>query len=93
MTVKTLLKKHKRAVKGVDDTKLPFDELTHSLDPQKITLWEKDEKIAMELRGEHLNIYQLKIDKGEFASIFLSKLMTNSHMFWIMKPQQWLRFD
>ncbi|KAG1838545.1 hypothetical protein DFJ58DRAFT_733798 [Suillus subalutaceus] len=61
--VKTLLKKYKRAVKGVNDTKLPFDELTCSLDPQKIALWEKDEKITMELRGEHLDIYQLKIDK------------------------------
>jgi hypothetical protein len=63
--VKTLLKKHKRAVKGVMDTKLPFDELTHSLDPQKIARWKKDEKKAMKKRGEHLDIYQLKIDKGK----------------------------
>ncbi|KAG1838555.1 hypothetical protein F4604DRAFT_1572198 [Suillus subluteus] len=62
--VRTLLKKHKRAVKGIDDTKLPFDELTHTLDPEKIAIWEKDEKMAMELRGDHLDIYQLKIDKA-----------------------------
>ncbi|KAG1830726.1 hypothetical protein DFJ58DRAFT_671542 [Suillus subalutaceus] len=78
--VKTLLKKYKCAVKGVNDTKITFDELTCSLDPQKIALWEKDEKIAMELRGEHLDIYQLKIDKGKFPSIPLSNLMTNSHI-------------
>ncbi|KAG1841050.1 hypothetical protein F4604DRAFT_1690502 [Suillus subluteus] len=67
--IKTLLKKYKCAVKGVNDTKLPFDELACSLDPQKIALWEKDEKITMELQGEHLDIYQLKIDKGRPGSV------------------------
>ncbi|KAG1743586.1 uncharacterized protein EDB91DRAFT_1080989 [Suillus paluster] len=68
-TVKTLIKKHTRAVKGVRDTKLPFDELTHSLDCNKIMAWERDEKLAMEKRGEHLDIYQLKIDKGKSGTV------------------------
>jgi hypothetical protein len=63
--VKTLLKKYKRAKKGVDDTKVPFKELTHSLEFSKVSSWEKDEKEAMEQCGEYLDIYQLKIDKGK----------------------------
>jgi hypothetical protein len=70
-TVKTLLKKYKRAIKGISDTKPPFDELTHSLDDEKIAIWENDEKKAMEERGEYLDIYQLKIDQGN-SSLLLS---------------------
>ncbi|KAG2108111.1 hypothetical protein BD769DRAFT_1366002, partial [Suillus cothurnatus] len=62
--VKTLLKKHKRAIKGISDTKPPFDELTHSLDVEKIAIWENDEKKAMEKRDKYLDIYQLKIDQA-----------------------------
>ncbi|KAG1720096.1 hypothetical protein EDB19DRAFT_1966009 [Suillus lakei] len=62
--VKTLLKKHKRAIKGISNTKPPFDELTCSLDNEKIAIWENDEKKAMEERGEYLDIYQLKINQG-----------------------------
>ncbi|KAG1718382.1 uncharacterized protein EDB91DRAFT_1090084 [Suillus paluster] len=47
-TVKTLLKKHKRAIKGISDTKPPFDELTHSLDDEKNCHMGNDEKKAME---------------------------------------------
>ncbi|KIK31764.1 hypothetical protein CY34DRAFT_36943, partial [Suillus luteus UH-Slu-Lm8-n1] len=62
--VKTLLQKYKRAIKGIDDTRVPFEELTCSLDVSKVSSWEKDEKQAMDQRGEHLDIYQLKIDKA-----------------------------
>jgi hypothetical protein len=62
------LKKHKRAVKGVLDTKPPFDELSLSLDPTKIAAWELDEKTAMKQRGEYLDIYQLRIDQGQIHS-------------------------
>ena len=73
-SVKTLLHKYKRAIKGIDDTRVPFEELTCSLDVSKVSSWEKDEKQAMDQHGEHLDIYQLKIDKGKcfggsFASI------------------------
>ncbi|OJA15723.1 hypothetical protein AZE42_13710, partial [Rhizopogon vesiculosus] len=72
-TVKTLIKKHAHAVKGVKDTKLPFDELNRSLDSNKIIAWKRDEKLAMEKRGEYLDMYQLKIDKAPtMAEIRLS---------------------
>lgn len=63
--MKTLLKKYKRALKGVDDTKSPFDELTQSLDSGKISMWRIDEEKAMEQRGEYLDIYQLQMNKGK----------------------------
>ncbi|KAG1778007.1 hypothetical protein EV702DRAFT_968763, partial [Suillus placidus] len=62
--VKTLLRKHKRAYKGIDDTKVPFEEPTRSLDVNKVSLWESDQKRATEQRGEHLDIYNLKIDRA-----------------------------
>ncbi|KAG1863081.1 hypothetical protein F4604DRAFT_1587244, partial [Suillus subluteus] len=62
--IKTLLQKYKHANKGIDDTKVPFEELTSSLEVSKVSSWEKDETQAMEQRGEHLDIYQLKIDKA-----------------------------
>ncbi|KAG1820802.1 hypothetical protein EV424DRAFT_1347050 [Suillus variegatus] len=65
---KKWLELHKCAVKGISDTKFPFNELTHSLDPEKIAIWEKDKKMAMEVRGEYLDIYQLKIGKKSETS-------------------------
>jgi hypothetical protein len=59
------LKKCKRAKKGVDDTKVLFKELTRSLEFSKVSLWEKDEKEAMEQHREYLDIYWLTIDKGK----------------------------
>ncbi|KAG1809366.1 uncharacterized protein BJ212DRAFT_1484485 [Suillus subaureus] len=62
--MKTLLTKYKRALKGVDETKSPFDELSQSLNPEKILMWEIDEKKAVEECGEYLDIYQLQINKA-----------------------------
>ncbi|KAG1856334.1 hypothetical protein DFJ58DRAFT_727166 [Suillus subalutaceus] len=63
--VKTLLQKYKHAKKGIDDTKVPFEKLTCALEVSKVLSWEKDEKQAMDQCREHLDIYQLKIDKGK----------------------------
>ncbi|KAG1764090.1 hypothetical protein EV702DRAFT_1051462 [Suillus placidus] len=72
--VKTLLQKYKRANKGIDDTKVPFEELTSSLEVSKVSSWEKDETRAMEQHGEHLDIYQLKIDKAPTVAEIRLKL-------------------
>ncbi|KAG1870789.1 hypothetical protein F4604DRAFT_1681664 [Suillus subluteus] len=61
--VLTLLQKYKHAKKGIDDTKVPFEKLTCSLEVSKVLSWEKDEKQAMDQCKEHLDIYQLNIDK------------------------------
>ncbi|KAG2070067.1 hypothetical protein BDR04DRAFT_1118593 [Suillus decipiens] len=70
--MKTLLTKYKQALKGVDQTKPSFDELTQSLDPGKILMWEIDEQKAMEEHGEYLDIYQLQMNKAlTMAEIYL----------------------
>ncbi|KAG2138966.1 hypothetical protein DEU56DRAFT_755684 [Suillus clintonianus] len=63
--IKMLLQKYKCLNKGIADTKVPFEELTSSLEVSKVSSWEKDETQVMEQRGEHLDIIQLKIDKGK----------------------------
>jgi hypothetical protein len=73
-SVKTLLQKYKRAIKGINDTRVPFEELTCSLDASKVSSWEKDEKKAMDQHGEHLDIYQIKVSNQKFFKLLL--LMT-----------------
>ncbi|KAG2361361.1 hypothetical protein BDR07DRAFT_1485939 [Suillus spraguei] len=62
--VKMLLQKYKCANKGINDTKVPFEELTSSLEFNQVSSWEKDEKQAIEQCGEYLDIYHLNIDKA-----------------------------
>jgi len=77
ITVKTLLRKHKAATAGVESMKGPFNELSSSLDFDKLKLWtEKAEKADNE-RGEALDVYNLQMDKGwsslvskNFGSLF-----------------------
>ncbi|KAG2063991.1 hypothetical protein BDR04DRAFT_1122871 [Suillus decipiens] len=46
--IKMLLQKYKHANKGINDTKVPFEELTSSLEFSQVSSWEKDEKQAIE---------------------------------------------
>jgi len=67
--VGTLLKKFKRAEKGLDETALAYDGLADSLDAQSVREWKQQERQAMEERGDLLRIYDLKLEKGKFWSI------------------------
>jgi hypothetical protein len=69
LAVKALCKKHKAACNGVEATKGPFEELTASLDDHKVRVWMKAAERADCVRGEALDIYTLKMDKG-IAFIF-----------------------
>ena len=40
-----------------------FEQLSDSLDASLIQEWTAQERIAMEKHGEHLNIYQVRLDK------------------------------
>jgi hypothetical protein len=64
MIVKTLLRKHKAASNGVELMKIPFEDLSSTLDPDKLKLWTKKAKKADNERGEALDIYSLQMDKG-----------------------------
>ena len=69
--VKTLCKKHKAASDGVEATRGPFQELTNSLDDCKVSAWTKEAERADHERGEALDIYALKMDKGGYFHIQL----------------------
>jgi hypothetical protein len=49
-----LLKKYKRAQKGLATTRKAYHSLQKSLDPVKIRAWKKQEEEAMRDRGEKL---------------------------------------
>jgi hypothetical protein len=67
--VGTLLKKFKCAEKGLAETALVYDGLADSLDAQSVREWKQQERQAMEERGDLLQIYDLKLEKGKFWSI------------------------
>jgi hypothetical protein len=48
----------------VEATRGPFEELTASLDDDKVRTWTKEAERADCERGEALDIYTLKMDKG-----------------------------
>jgi hypothetical protein len=64
MAVKTLLQKHKAASNGVKFMKVPFEELSCTLDADKLRLWTEEAENTDNERGEALDIYNLKMDKG-----------------------------
>ena len=42
----------------------PFKELSSTLDANKLKLWTKEAEKANNKRGEALDVYNLKMDKG-----------------------------
>ena len=51
------------AKKGINDTQSVFEQLTDCIDPSSVKEWTAQERIAMEQRGEHLKIYEVKSEK------------------------------
>jgi hypothetical protein len=62
--------KYKKAVKGEEESRIAFEELDASVDDTSSQEWTREEREAMEFRGEYLRIYKVQIDKGKFF-IFL----------------------
>ena len=58
--------KFARATKGLKETKEPYLLLTASLDTGDIEKWTAEEKQATDQRGDALDIYQLRFDKGMY---------------------------
>lgn len=65
--VKVLCKKYRVASNGIDLTKGPFEDLSQSLEREKLRLWAKEAQLAEEERGEALDIYALKMNQGVFS--------------------------
>jgi hypothetical protein len=64
--VKSLAAKYKAAIEGIEYTKEAFDDLNDAIKPDLRESWMSSEKMALELRGEHLKIYDVQIEKGAF---------------------------
>jgi len=60
-----LVKKHKRAVAGLAETKEAYLALENSLDMAKTQVWKRQEQQAMKEWGKFLKIFKVKADKGE----------------------------
>jgi hypothetical protein len=59
----SLCEKWTRATKGLSEMRPTFEQLSDSLDPSLVQEWTAQERIAMKERGDHLNIYQVKLEK------------------------------
>ncbi|KAH7906220.1 hypothetical protein BJ138DRAFT_1016595 [Hygrophoropsis aurantiaca] len=77
--INTLLKKYVRAMKGVEETKEPFQALSSSLNQADVEKWTLEERKASKERGEALNVYQLRFDKApNMADIRLALTVNGS---------------
>ena len=59
----SLCGKWSRAKQGVSDTKPAFEQLANCLDPSLVQEWTRQERVAMENRGDNLKIYDVVSEK------------------------------
>jgi hypothetical protein len=72
LPVMSIVKKYRKAVNGIAQTKAAFVETSARLDPMWIEDWTAQETIAMKDRGDALRIYDVSVGKGvcaKFASL------------------------
>jgi hypothetical protein len=86
-----LVKKHKRAVAGLAETKKAYLALENSLDTAKTQVWKRQEQQAMKERGELLRIFEVKADKGdEFCTSMQSIMLMQSTKLQLKLKSAWL---
>ena len=61
----TIVTKWKRAQDGIKETETAYEDLTDRLDKAWIDKWTRQERIAMENRGEDLKIYMVASEKSK----------------------------
>ena len=62
--MKCLCRKYATALDGVNLIKGPYEELSNSLDPDKVKCWREAADAVASTRGDALDIYTLKIETG-----------------------------
>jgi hypothetical protein len=80
--VSTLLTKYRRSQTGLDSTQPAFNELTKSCLQRNflIKTWRSSEHLAIEKRGEHLRIFDIKHKKAPtLVEITLTLTNTKDH--------------
>ena len=60
-----IVTKWKRAQDGIKETETAYEDLTDRLDKAWIDKWTRQERIAMENRGEDLKIYMVASEKSK----------------------------
>ena len=61
----TIVTKWKRTQDGIKETETAYEDLTDRLDKAWIDKWTRQERIAMENRGEDLKIYMVASEKSK----------------------------
>src|ERR1700678_662621 len=92
-SVSTLVTKYKRSEIGLDSTKPAFDELTKSCLKRKLPVqaWRSSEHLAMERRGEHLRIFDVKHKKAPtLAEITLTLTSTTDDSNYTVNMVDWI---
>jgi hypothetical protein len=80
--VSTLLTKYRRSQTGLDSTQPAFDKLTKLYFQRNLPVktWRSSEHLAMEKRGEHLRIFDIKHKKAPtLVEITLTLTNTKDH--------------
>jgi hypothetical protein len=70
-TVRSLLKRYDKAVDEIQEMKAAFEELCDTVDEQVLEQWKEEEQNAMALRGEHLRVYDVKMEKGLSCKVWV----------------------
>lgn len=64
--VNSLTRKHAKALPARQKSLDVFNELDESVDPKLRKVWEEQECMAMEFRGDYLDVYNVNKEKREF---------------------------
>jgi hypothetical protein len=66
--VNSLKRKYVKALPAMQESLDIFNELDQSVDPEIRKIWEEQERLAVTLRGEHLDVYNVNKEKGKFLT-------------------------
>jgi hypothetical protein len=66
--VNSLKWKYVKALPAMQESLDIFNELDRSVDPEIRKAWEEQERLAMKFRGEYLDVYNVKKEKGKFLT-------------------------
>jgi len=79
-SVPTLVTKYKRSQIGFDSTEPAFDQLTKACLQRKLPVgaWRRSEHLAMEQRGDHLRVFDIKHKKAPTLAEITLTLTTNT---------------
>jgi hypothetical protein len=67
--VKSLKSRYKKAIPAMEESLEVFQELDKSVDPKTRKEWEEQERMAIEFRGEFLNIYNVNSKQSELLPL------------------------